>query len=291
MSRRKVTWTCAQRNDLCADILINAPSRKTEFSALLISDAHWDHPDCDRRAYDRAINEAVKRGAPIFYNGDTLCLMQTLSDRRATKGKTRPEHDEQDYFRAIAIDFVESHRHAAKNIAWLGYGNHETAPLKHYSVDPIRMVADQCERLTGHRPAVGGYRGWLQFRVRRCNGVNTKTVRVYHHHGHGGGGPVTKGVIGTNRMNAYVDSADIIWTGHVHERWMVDTPIISLTRLGKEVIRDRWHLCTPGYKEEFAGAKLGYHVQNGRPPKPTGAAWLHLWLEREELRHELRWTR
>lgn len=284
-------WTTNKLTDLASEIRVDLKNRKDEFTALLISDAHWDHPQHQAKRYKRVIDEAVELGAPIIYNGDTLCLMQSTRDRRATKGTTKAEHDEQDYFRAVAVDFVEEHRHAAANVALIGYGNHETAPLKHCNVDPVRMLADQFQRLTGNKPIVGGYRGWILFRVFRSGKGQGGGVRLYYFHGAGGGGPVTKGVIQTARRNAFIDGADIIWTGHVHERWLVDTPTIACSQNGVESVRTRWHLSTPGFKEEFAGAKKGWHVERGAPPKPIGAAWLKIFQDRDQIATEIRWTR
>lgn len=284
-------WLARELSPMAAEIRVNLDSRNDSFNALLISDAHWDHPYCDRKKYNQAIDLAVERGAPIIYNGDTLCLMQTPRDPRQTKGKTREEHDEPDYFRAIAVDFANEHRHAAKNIALIGYGNHETAPLRHYSVDPVRLMADQLERLAGHRPVVGGYRGWLFFRFMRAGKQQAGTILCYYFHGSGGGGPVTKGVIQTARRNAFVDGADIIWTGHIHERWMVDTPVVTCNIVGREISKPRWHLSTPGFKEEFVGAGKGWHIERGAPPKPTGAAWLNVYQDGKNIFFDLSWTR
>lgn len=286
-----LNWTARKINNITSEIRVDMDSRAAEFSALLISDAHWDHPDCLRKPYERAINRAVEIGAPIIYNGDTLCLMQTHADRRSTKGSTREEHNEPDYFRATAVDFVEQHRAAAANIALIGYGNHETAPLRHCNVDPVTMLADQFDRLTGHAPIIGGYRGWLLFRFVRAGRLQGHGLRMYYFHGAGGGGPVTKGVIQTARRNAYIDGADIIWTGHVHERWMVDTPAVACSQNGRETVRPRWHISTPGFKDEFGGAGMGWHIERGAPPKPTGGAWLQLYFERDEPRFEITWTR
>lgn len=43
---------------------------------LLLSDIHFDHPHCDRKTYFSLLDEAVRRGARILYNGDFFCMMQ-----------------------------------------------------------------------------------------------------------------------------------------------------------------------------------------------------------------------
>jgi len=284
-------WKAEKLTKITTGITFDLKSRKDEAKALLISDAHSDHPACVRKLYNRHIQQAVDIGAPILYNGDTLCLMQTTSDRRQKKGDTREEHDEQDYFRAVCKDFAAQHEHAAKNIAMLGYGNHETAPLKWCSVDSVELLADHLQLRTGNRPVVGGYRGWVAFRVKRSGTSMDRPINMYYNHGAGGGGPVTKGVIKTNRHNAFLDGADLVWMGHIHEQWNVNTPVIGINNRGREYNRPRWHVCTPGYKEEFMGHKLGFHHEGDRPPKPIGAAWLTIYQDKDQLKTEVTPTR
>jgi len=286
-----MNWTTKQLSNVTTDVTFNLKSRKDEARALLISDAHWDNPHCNIKLYNRHIREAVEIGAPILYNGDTLCLMQAATDRRQRKGDTKAEHENQDYFRTVCKDFANEHGEACRNIAMLGYGNHETAPLKWCSVDPVELLADQIELKTQYRPQVGGYRGWVSFRVKRAGKHMHRSINMYYTHGAGGGGPVTRGVIKTARHNAFVDGADLIWMGHIHEQWIVNTPVVSINKEGRESMFDRWHVCTPGYKEEYLGAKLGFHHEGDRPPKPTGAAWLTIYQRKDELRTEVTPTR
>jgi hypothetical protein len=284
-----MNWVTSKLSHVTTGLKFNVKSRKDEVRILLISDAHWDNPHCNRKLYNQHVKEAVETNSPILYNGDTLCLMQATTDRRQRKGDTRVEHENQDYFRTVCKDFAEQHGEACKNIAMLGYGNHETAPLKWCSVDPVELLADQIELQTQYRPQVGGYRGWVSIRINRGGKRNTvhRPIRIYYTHGSGGGGPVTRGVIKTARHNAFVEGADVIWMGHIHEQWDVNTPVVGINREGREFMRKRWHICTPGYKEEYLGSKLGFHHEGDRPPKPTGAAWLTIYQRGDELRTEV----
>jgi len=52
---------------------------------LLISDAHWDNPKCDRDLLRDHLEKAKEIGADILLNGDTFCMMGGKYDPRRTK--------------------------------------------------------------------------------------------------------------------------------------------------------------------------------------------------------------
>jgi hypothetical protein len=126
---------------------------------LLVSDLHWDNPHCDRGLLKNHLDEAVKRNAAIILNGDTYCCMGGKYDRRADKSLIRPEHNTDRYFDAIVDTSVEWFAPYAKNILLIGYGNHETAIIKHGETDLLQApsttpqgqrfkLADMVEPLT-----------------------------------------------------------------------------------------------------------------------------------------------
>jgi len=96
---------------------------------------------------------------------------------------------------------------------------------------------------------------------------------MYYFHGSGGGGPVTKGVIQTNRRAASVD-AEIYWSGHVHEAWVHHDVKISYDNVNKRIVdRPVTHISTSTYKREW-NARGGWHTERGAPMKPIGSYWL-----------------
>jgi hypothetical protein len=100
------------------------------------------------------------------------------------------------------------------------------------------------------------------------------SLRLKYYHGSGGGGPVTRGVISTNRQSVYLPDADFVLNGHVHDAYYVP---IQRERLNSSlrVRQDTVHFIrVPGYKDEYAEGAGGWHVERGGPPKPLGAAWL-----------------
>ena len=243
---------------------------------LLISDLHWDNPHCDRGLLKNHLDEAVKRNAAIILNGDTYCCMGGRYDRRADKSLIRPEHNTDRYFDAIVDTSVEWFSPYAKNILLIGYGNHETAIIKHGETDLLQRFASTLNYATGSAVEVGGYGGTIDIRVLHDNlrGVN---FVVHYYHGAGGGGPVTKGVIQDQRLLASTEGYDLTWMGHVHELYYHQNMIHRYDRSTKTLLQKPIHqLRTATYKEEWDGGYMGFHTERGRGPKPLGGYWMKL---------------
>jgi hypothetical protein len=102
-------------------------------------------------------------------------------------------------------------------------------------------------------------------------------------HGYGGGGPVTVDNIQAQRQNAYIEGADIMFSGHVHERWAREFVKVGLTQDGEVFSRSSWYVKSATYKEEYGSGAGGWHVETGKPPKPLGAWWLKMTLYKEMI--------
>ena len=243
---------------------------------LLISDLHWDNPHCDRGLLKNHLDEAVKRNAAIILNGDTYCCMGGKYDRRADKSLIRPEHNTDRYFDAIVDTSVEWFAPYAKNILLIGYGNHETAIIKHGETDLLQRFASTLNYATGSAVQVGGYGGTIDIRVLHdtIRGVN---FVVHYFHGHSGGGAVSRGVIHDQRLLAGTEGYDLTWMGHVHELYYHQNMIHRYDRSTKTLIQKPIHqLRTATYKEEWDGGYMGFHTERGRGPKPLGGYWMKL---------------
>ena len=243
---------------------------------LLMSDLHWDNPHCDRGLLKNHLDEAVKRNAAIILNGDTYCCMGGKYDRRADKSLIRPEHNTDRYFDAIVDTSVEWFAPYAKNILLIGYGNHETAIIKHGETDLLQRFASTLNYATGSAVQVGGYGGTIDIRVLHdtIRGVN---FVVHYFHGHSGGGVVSRGVIQDQRLLAGTEGYDLTWMGHVHELYYHQNMVHRYDRSTKTLIQKPVHqLRTATYKEEWDGGYMGFHTERGRGPKPLGGYWLKL---------------
>jgi hypothetical protein len=259
-------------------------NKQKEHWFLLRSDAHHDNPYCDWDLEKKHLDEAMERGAGIIDGGDLFCVMGGKWDPRSNKAGVRPEHQTGDYLDAVvrsATDFYEPY---AKNIVALGIGNHETSISKRHESNLTERLAQGLRDRTGALVPVTGYSGWVKFQFVVAGRVLTART-LWHMHGYGGGGPVTVDNIQAQRQNAYIEGADIMFSGHVHERWAREFVKVGLTQDGEVFSRSSWYVKSATYKSEYGSGSGGWHVETGKPPKPLGAWWLKMTLYTEKVKN------
>jgi predicted phosphodiesterase len=252
---------------------------------LLCSDIHFDNPKCNRELFFNHLKRIKDRGGKVLINGDLLCVMQGKYDPRRSKHDIRPEHNKADYINAVINDTVDQLSPYADIIAFIGQGNHETAILKNLEID---LLAEVCARLNERNKVnimYGGYRGWIVIRKKVSGKGMYQSYKVYYNHGFGGGGEMTKGILQHSRTNMYIENADAIWYGHVHESY-VQPSMTEYFDNHHSAFRPRtrtiYNIRTACYKEEFADVTGGFHIERGRPPKPMGGVHMNLELTRDE---------
>lgn len=270
-------WTSAELARNIHRITVTFPSVKDEWWALLQSDVHWDNPACDRALLTRHWELAKARNAPILDNGDFFCAMQGKWDTRANKDDLRPEHQRADYLDALVSTAAEALKPYAHLLTLRGQGNHETSVLKRHETNLTERLVERLKSQGAPHVALGGYSGFVIVNVIKKQ-TQHWPIKLYYHHGYGGGGPVTRGVIQTNRQAVYLADADIAWQGHTHDSYQMPIARVRLNHGCTKVEHCRQvHLRTPGYKEEYKDGFSGWHIERGGPPKPVGAAWLRVY--------------
>lgn len=241
---------------------------------LLRSDVHHDNPKCNQELEKKHLDEAKECGAYIIDNGDLFCAMQGKWDKRSSKDAIRPEHQSGNYLDRLVDTAAEFYAPYAENFLVLGRGNHETAIRGKHETDLTDRLAAKL-RDKGSEVLAGGYGGFVKF-IFRISTVSTSKV-LHYYHGSGGGGPVTRGVIQTNRMAVYCPDAHIILTGHTHDSWEMRIARMRLSQSG-EVYRDEQvHVRCAGYKDAWGDGSSGWEVERMLGPKPQDAAWLRFY--------------
>jgi hypothetical protein len=269
-------WTVEKSRDIHT---ITFDQRLTESGPqyiLLTADRHWDNPHSDWKLQKEHLELAKERNAPIIDIGDFFCAMQGKYDPRRSYDNIREMHMGEDYL-GLLLDTAEDwFTPYAGQFAIIGTGNHETAVLKNNGLDLTRQIARRLRRASGKDwPCRGGYGGYVRIRVNPA-GNTQRSIMVKYFHGSGGGGPVTKGVIQTNRRAVFLPDADVVVTGHIHEQWLVTLTQERVTQKGTVDIKSQYHVCVPTYKNEWNKGAGGFHVERGRPPKPIGCVWMKI---------------
>jgi hypothetical protein len=259
---------------------------------LLISDAHIDNAHADRAMFEKHMRQCRERGAKWMSNGDFLCCMQGKWDPRSDTSACRPEHREGRYLDSVittTADYIAPHADMALLFA---PGNHETAIKRRHETDMTqRLVEATRARNPKCQAFAGSYANWVRFVVRNKDRRQLlgNSLVMYMHHGYGGGGPVTRGTIQTSRMAVYLPDADIIWTGHTHDEWIMPIQRARLSLHGRPYLDRVLHVRSPGYKDEFS-EQNGWAVEKGMPPKPKGALWLRFYMENHRVNGQARRT-
>jgi hypothetical protein len=254
---------------------------------LLRSDAHHDNPHSDNDMERRHLDQALQRKAFILDNGDAFCAMQGKGDPRASKDDIKEEHKGGNYLDKLVDSYADWLKPYAENILVMGKGNHETAVYKHRETDLTQRLVNSLNGKTNAKIKSGQIANWIGIRARCLQDPKRRsmgTVWFYMFHGAGGGGPVTKGVIGANRMGVTHPDANIIATGHTHDSWFLPNARARITANGVEYIDEQLHIKIPTYKNEYGVKDSGFHMEKGRPPKPLGAVWIKFYMgSRPEL--------
>jgi hypothetical protein len=242
---------------------------------FLSADWHWDNPKSRWDCIERDLKMAKRLDALVVSCGDHLCLMQGKYDKRSNKDSIRPEHQAGSYIDRVVDTAAEFLTPYADQMGLISVGNHESAIYNRHEtcvttrlVERLRLAGSQCHR--------GGYNGWLQFCARPSTGKSTSQWRLYYHHGSGGDSPVTQGLIGMNRVTQYVD-ADCVLSGHIHARNLSTVCRERLSSHGIRRVSETTLVRCSTYKDEWSPL-VGWHVEQGRGPRPTlnPGYWLNL---------------
>ena len=281
-----MSWKATKRKDIVEISIEYKPRKDWEQWILLTSDRHWDNPKSNRGLQKKHLELAQKRNAIVLDGGDLFCAMQGKGDNRGAKSDIRPEHNTSDYLDSLVTTAAKWFDPYRDNIAMLAEGNHEAAVYNRKETNLTKRLSDCLGTIA--MPITGFVR--LIFREPRPSRSERKGYRILlqYHHGYGGGGPVTRDVIQTNRKAVYLADADIVWSGHVHESFIVPVTRLHVTNCGHIQHRHQWHIKTPSYKESYQRGSTTWENLNGMPPKPLGCVWLRFYYSRESTNKNLR---
>ena len=243
---------------------------------LLLSDVHYDSTKCDRDMLKDHLDKALALKASVYIFGDWFDLMQGMYDPRRSYSSLRPEYKSITYLDDVindAVEFLEPYREV---LAMVGRGNHETNIEKRLSTSPI----DRLVGALGGGIMAGPYSGWVQLVYsRNANNNGGRHQRMLHfHHGYGGNAPRSKGVLNVDLDQKEWPDADVIVSGHTHQKWHVPMSVERITDRLNTYEDTVHHLKLGSYKklDRFAG----WEVEKGFQQPRLGGWWMDVELRR-----------
>lgn len=240
---------------------------------MLSSDHHFDNRRTRLDLLKRDFDLARERKALAFMFGDTFCAMQGKYDPRSSMDDIHPEDVGANYLDKIVTRAAKFYGQYTDVITEITRGNHESSILKRHGVDLLSALVYKLNADHGGNVSLGGYGGWIKFGF-VVHKTKMSSIDLKYFHGAGGGGPVTRGVIQTNRQAVYLPDAHIVVNGHTHDEWVVKIARERFNSAGTISHDVQWHIRTPTYKDEYGDGSGGWHVETGKPPKNLGCVWL-----------------
>jgi len=243
---------------------------------LLLSDVHYDSVKCDRDMLKDHLDKALALKASVYIFGDWFDLMQGMYDPRRSYSSLRPEYKSITYLDDVIDDAAEFLEPYKEVLALIGRGNHETNIEKRLSTSPI----DRLVGALGGGVMAGPYSGWVQLvYTRNFDAHGGRHQRMLHfHHGYGGNAPRSKGVLNVDLDQKEWPDADLIVSGHTHQKWHVPITVERITPKLNTFEDTVHHLKLGSYKklDRFAG----WEVEKGFQQPRLGGWWMDAELRR-----------
>jgi hypothetical protein len=247
---------------------------------FLMSDAHWDAPECYLKLLHEHLGEAVDRNALVIDAGDFYEVISGAGDPRSSKGTIREEHVGVNYLDRLVDDGVDEFSPYLNNYVYMGTGNHEQAVTIRKETDITQRFVDKANGLRGALPPIhrAGYTGWIRFMFEAYGARTSHAMKIEH--GTGGNSPVTKG-IQTARRSSRTEGVTFFVSGHIHEKWCMPLVTETLNPTTSRVeLREVNHIQCGSYKMDFRldGTATWAQMKMGNP-KPIGGYWLRFFLK------------
>ena len=267
-------------------------SENWEHWFLLSADRHHDSRDCNRELEIEHLEMVKERGGHVLDFGDIYDCMQGKYDPRRSYPEMRKEYIERmqadgtGYLDVVTEDLSEFYKPYADRFLLIARGNHEAAIQSHNDTDLINRLVGLLNIKAKTQINTGEYGGWVRFMF-KIGETQSESINLKYFHGSGGGGPVTKGVIQSNRQAVYLPDAQIVVNGHIHESWLLALKRERISERGVISQDVQYHVRTATYKDDYLDGANGWHVERGSPPKPMGATWLRFYHDRKHVRIQL----
>lgn len=251
---------------------------------LHISDVHYDSAKCDRDLLRRHLDEIKACEGQVFIYGDWFDVMGCYQDPRSKAVDIRPEYyvKGREYLNAVIEDSVEFLQPYAKNIAFIGEGNHESEIRRRRDVDILAWMIRLLQEM-GSSVVRGGYTGWNEFCLESSK-HGSHSCLTHYHHGYGGGAKRSKGMLDAQLATFQYPDADIIFRGHDHQKFHDPSNVKYRYQSAYkiETMETSHYIKTGSYKNAASGTG-GWEVQKGFYPSRLGGWFIDMQVSRMKV--------
>lgn len=283
--QQRPTFTVRHEGESIHVVDVDFPDPKVnEWRVLLRSDAHHDNKKCDRDLEAKHLDMCMANGWAWLDVGDLFCAMGGKWDKRSNMKDIDQRYTCGNYTELLLRYATDFYGPRAANCIAINEGNHEREFEKRHELSLTRELCDRIKAKYGVTVGAGSYHGWVKFQWSSRGAKSSTTLRYFH--GSGGGGMMTHGVLTTRRDGSILEDCDVSVSGHTHDHWAIPLPRVSLKcekGVYREVMRPLWHVKCGTYKNEWG--PRGWHVETGKPPKPIGAMWMIVRMDKDETSH------
>ena len=252
---------------------------KHTIKTLQISDIQFDSVKCDRALLKRHLKQAEEKQAFVVMNGDIFDVMGCANDPRSSYSDIRSEYLVTNYLDAVVEDAINFF--SKFNVTYfIGRGNHETNIYKRQHTDVTRRLCDGL-KAKGLEVYDGGYSGWIVYQLQLNDKSGRNSIKQFYHHGYGGNASRSKGALKVDINMKNHPDADIITTGHDHQKWFFP---ISIQRLSHEFkIREEtvYNIDTGSYKY-LGDGYAGWATEKGFNNPTLGGWWIDIGLKKRK---------
>ena len=263
------------------DILyFNFKGRKP-IKLLAISDVHYDSKYCDRNLLKHHLDTALNDNAYIIINGDWFDSMGSMRDPRSKPNMIREEYYQKgvSYLDAIVKDSFEFLKKYQHRILWMSFGNHETSMMQHHDTNILERLVYMLNINQEHQILLGQYDG---VSIYQAKDGGTYHHIMYNHHG-SMGGRRSKGSLMVDIRKGVYPFADLIVSGHTHEKWHMPSLVYDYSHQTKTVKTRKQHHIVLGHYKDTSDKRMGWAKQREFNPTATGGYWIEMHLTRDRI--------
>lgn len=247
-----------------------------------MSDLHIGTEDCDVLKLRKHIEQFKKMDALVMINGDLFDAILPTDERHELAVHV-PLVSRNDRVNQIVEEAAAILEPIAKNIIFIGVGNHEEKVTRRYHVDLLKFLVYELRRRVETSLVLTSYHGLVQFHVPELKAKKRRSnFDLYYHHGWGGSPKSgTKMTLNELRMRAI---ADVYWIGHKHQ-----TSVHTEERIipppngaGRPEIRVEYLVSTGSYLKNTVDIESSYVSYSVRRGMITGCGVPYVLMHFEE---------